>query len=78
MVTPMTKKRLHPLQAWLTRTGTNLFAISKAAKIPFRTVYNQMRPTANPQATTIIAIEDATDGEVTAQAQIDWIRERNK
>ena len=72
------KKKTHPLKTWIEQTGTNLYALSKSAKIPFRTLYNQIGPTSDPKATTIIAIEDATDGMVSAQVQIDWVREREK
>ena len=74
----MTRKN-HPLKTWIDQTGTNLYALSKSAGIPFRTLYNQLSPKAkDAKATTIIAIEDATDGMVSVQAQVDWVRERNK
>ena len=76
----MKKKLVHPLDAWVKARETSLYTLSRIVGIPFRALYRHVDPTnpVDPKASSIIAIEDATEGEVTAQAQIDWIRERNK
>lgn len=76
----MKKKIVHPLERWINARKTTLYGLARDAKMSFRALYRHVDPKSDvdPKASTIIAIEDATGGDVTAQEQINWIRERNK
>ena len=73
------KNKLHPLQAWLNRLPLSVMAFSDLHKFPRRTIYDQVRGIKkHPTFETMQAIEKATKGAVTVQAQAAWFRARRR
>ena len=67
---------IHPLATWLKGKGISALQFGKEHNIPFGTLYSHMRGDRDPATRVMLAIENATGGEVTLRQQVDWTLSR--
>ncbi len=70
---------LHPLDRWLVAKELKVYEFAEEHGLNFKTLYSHVNgDVKEPSIDVMERIEDATKGQVSLRAQIDWVRRQRR